>query len=388
MNEYPTDVEPNYSRSYVEVDLDAIRFNLKGEREIIGPNRKLMVILKANAYGHGAVPCMRAIEDLADAYGVAIPEEALEIRRAGTKKMILILGHSDVGYLKTLMEADISLTVYDYENAVILSKIATENGLKAKIHIAVDTGMSRIGFLPTDDNVDVVRSLADLDGLELEGIFTHFAMADGVTAKGAELPFQRYSLFVEKLEQKGVTFPLHHTANSASILQFKESHLDMVRSGITTYGLYPSEEVPKSLLELKPAMQWKSEIIMLKDILPHTPVGYGETFVANRVTKVATIPIGYADGVRRSMSNRGFVLIRGRRAPIIGRVCMDQFMVDVTDIPGVTLKDTVTLLGRDQEEEIRAEEMAVWSDSFHYELVTSIRSRVPRKYRRKRRDDT
>ena len=369
-----------YCRTYAQIDLEAIRHNVSEERRRVGEHMKIMAVIKADAYGHGDVPVAEALDDLVDAYGVAVIEEALKLREAGIEKMMLVLGYTGSDWFEDLICHDISQTVYSYDMAKELSDAAVRLGKMARIHIKVDTGMSRIGFLSVKDNVDAICAVNELPGIRLEGIFTHFAKADEATAAAAKEPLKKFMDFVAELEGRGLYIPLKHAANSASIMHFPESYLDMVRSGITTYGLYPSESVPKELLNIRPALQWKSIVSFVKTIPPGTDVGYGGTFTAGRETVVATVPVGYADGVRRALSGKGRVLIHGRYAPILGRICMDQFMVDVTDLPDVQVGDTVTLIGRDGENAIPVEEVAELAHSFNYEYVCGISSRVPRKY--------
>lgn len=370
-----------YDRTCVEIDLNAIRHNIFEEKKRVGKDVKIMAVIKADAYGHGDCQVAEVLRDLVDAYGVAIPEEALRLREKGIQKMILILGYTGHDWFEDIVENDISQTVYNYEMAKKLSEAACRLNKKARIHIKIDTGMSRIGFMPVKDNIEVIRSISELPGIEIEGIFTHFARADEKTPDAAREPFEKYMIFVHELENRGVHIPVKHAANSAAILQFPDSCLDMVRSGISTYGLYPSEDVPKENVHLKPALQWKSVISFVKWIHPGMSVSYGGTFVAQRDTKVATIPVGYADGVRRELSGKGRVLIRGQYAPILGRICMDQFMVDVTHIDPVLEGDEVTLIGRDGENAISVEEVAELSHSFNYEYICGISKRVPRKYK-------
>lgn len=369
-----------YDRTYAQIDLGAVRHNITLERKRVGTGVKIMAVIKANAYGHGDIEVAEALADLVDAYGVAIPEEALKLRKNGVKKMLLILGYSGKGWFEDIIREGVSQTVYSYPMAKCLSDTAVNIGETAKIHIKIDTGMSRIGFMPVKDNIDVIRSISELPGIEIEGIFTHFARADEETSAAAREPYEKFMIFLGELENRGIHIPVRHAANSASIIQFPESRLDMVRSGITTYGLYPSEKVAKDILPLIPALQWKSQVSFVKRIHPGTSVGYGGTFTASRETVVATIPVGYADGVKRDLSGKGRVLIRGQYAPIIGKVCMDQFMVDVTEIDDISEGDTVTLIGTDGEQGISVEEVAELSHSFNYEYVCGISERVPRKY--------
>lgn len=369
-----------YDRTYAQVNLQAIRHNIKEARRNIQPETKIMAVVKANAYGHGAVPVSLALQDLVDAYGVAMIEEALELREAGIDKMILILGYTGEDWYDQLVEHHISQTVYTFDMAKKLSDVAVSMGRKSPIHIKVDTGMGRIGFAPTEQSADVVKEIESLPGLIIEGLFTHFARADEKTIEAARKPFERYMNFVKMLEKRGVDIPVKHVSNSASIISFPEANLDMVRSGITTYGLYPSEEVPKNIMKLRPAMEWKARISYVKQVKPGDSISYGGTFTAKEPMLVATVPVGYADGMKRDLSGKGRVLVHGEYAPILGRVCMDQFMIDVTHIPEVKMGDWVTIWGRDGERNIPVEEIAELSHSFNYEFVCSVTNRVPRKY--------
>lgn len=369
-----------YYRTYAEVDLQAIRHNIKETRKRINENTKIMAIVKADAYGHGAVEVSHALEDLVEAYGVAMIEEALELRRSGIQKMILILGYTGVEWYPQLVEQKISQTIYTWEMAEKLNEAAGKLGQKAVVHIKLDTGMGRIGFAPSEENVAVVRKISRLPWLEIEGIYTHFARADEKTDLPIREPFRKYMSFVEKLEDAGVKIPVRHVSNSASILHFPEGNLDMVRSGITTYGLYPSDEVPGEGIRLMPAMQWKSVISYIKEVPAGTSISYGGTYICREPMRVATVPVGYADGMKRDLSNKGRVLVHGTYAKILGRVCMDQFMIDVTSIPQAAIGDEVTIVGRDGEKQIPVEEIAGLSHSFNYEFVCSITGRVPRKY--------
>ncbi len=369
-----------YSRTYVSVDLGAVRHNIEEARKNIREDTKIMAVVKADAYGHGAVEVSHALSDLVDAYGVAMAEEALELRQSGIRKRILLLGYTAEDWFPELIGHRIAQTVYTWEMAEKLNRAAEQLGQKAIVHIKLDTGMGRIGFAAADENVRVVKQISALPYLELEGIFTHFARADEAAPDPIREPFHRFQFFVTKLEREGIHIPIRHVSNSAAIINFPEGNLNMVRSGITTYGLYPSEQVSREVMRLTPAMQWKSVVSYVKDIEAGTSISYGGTFVSDRSMKVATIPVGYADGMKRDLSNKGRVLIRGRYANILGRVCMDQFMVDVSDIPYVSAGDEVTIFGRDGGREIPVEEVAGQCHSFNYEFVCGITARVPRKY--------
>ncbi len=369
----------DFYRTYAQVDLAAIRHNIAEVRKNIKPETKIMAIIKADGYGHGAIPVAKTLGDQVDAYGVALIEEALKLREAGFDKLILILGFTGEEWFEELVKNNISQTVFDYDTAVKLNHAAGKVGRKAKIHIKVDTGMSRIGFTPTEENVETAAKIAQLPNIEVEGAFTHFARADEEDITPAKEPFEKYMWFVTELEKRGVTIPIKHVSNSASIIAFPEANLNMVRSGITTYGIYPSHEVTQDVLKLQPAMEWKATVSFVKEVEPGTAISYGGTFVASQKMKVATIPVGYADGMKRDLSNKGCVLIMGKRVPIIGRICMDQFMVDVTGMdvkPGTP----VTIMGKDENEMLSVEEVSEAAHSFSYEFVCGITDRVPRKY--------
>lgn len=370
-----------YDRTYVEIDLEAIRHNMRQTRKNIKQDTKIMAIVKADAYGHGAKQVSKAIDDLVDAYGVALVEEAIELREAGIRKMILILGYTGEIEFEDVIRYDISQTVYTYEMAELLNAEAQKAGKKAKIHIKLDTGMGRIGFALTEDNIEVIGKIAKMPFIEMEGVFTHFARADETSAEPAREAFLRYQEYVKRLEQAGISFAIKHASNSAGIINLPEANLSMVRSGISTYGLYPSEEVTKECLHLQPAMEWKTKVSFVKTVEKGMSISYGGTFTADKTMRVATVPIGYADGMKRSLSNCGRVLIHGCYANILGRVCMDQFMVDVTDIPDVSIGDIVTIFGKDGGKVIPVEEIAHKAGSFNYEFICSITGRVPRKYK-------
>ncbi|HHU74248.1 MAG TPA: alanine racemase [Clostridiales bacterium] len=371
----------NYYRVQANVDLKAICHNIREVKSLLKNGTKLMMIIKADAYGHGAVPVARAIDGQGiDAYGVAIIEEAIELREAGITKPILILGYTPKEQYELVVAYDVSQTVFQYEMAEALSEEAKRQGKKAKIHIKLDTGMSRIGFSDTKESLEEIKVISQLDGIEMEGIFSHFACADEMEKTNAENQWKRYHDFVQLTEKENIHFPIKHISNSAGIIDIPKANLDMVRCGIISYGIYPSNEVLKNRIKLIPALEIKTHVIYVKEVEAGVGISYGATYVTKRKTKVATIPVGYADGYSRNLSNTGKVIIHGQYAPIIGRICMDQFMVDVTDIDDVRQGDTVTLLGRDQDAYISVEELAKWSHSFPYELVCTVGKRIPRCY--------
>ena len=369
-----------YERATVEIDLGAIRENLLAIRKHLDDDTPILAVIKADAYGHGAVNVAKAIDDLASFYGVAVIEEALELRAAGIEKPILALGYTDPSRYRELIRYDIRPAIFTWEAAVSLSDAAVQEGKTARLHLAIDTGMTRIGFQPTSENAMLITRIAKLPGLEIEGMFTHFACADETDKTSARRQQQRFTDFREKLSMLSVNIPICHCSNSAGIMEFKDAHMDMVRAGIILYGLYPSDEVDQSMLKLRPALSLRARISHVQTVPAGTGISYGSTFVTERESVIATVPMGYADGWPRQLSNKGRLLVRGQYAPIAGRICMDQFMIDVTDIPGVRVGDAVTLIGRDGDKFIPIEEPAFLADSFQYELPCVLSKRLPRKY--------
>ena len=369
-----------YYNVQAEVDLDAIYHNIIEMRKHIRPDTLLLAVIKADAYGHGAVAVAKALEDEVDYYAVAHLEEAEELRRYGIQTPILILGTCVPEEFEDLIRHQITINIYRLEDAKKLSETAQAMQQTAKVHIKLDTGMHRIGFPCNEQAVEDIKKIAALPGLELEGIFTHFAKADEKNKEAFEYQLNQFRYMLGVLENEGIRFPIRHAANSAAIMEAGDLELDMVRSGISTYGLYPSEEVEKDTADLRPAMALRSRITHVKTLPAGEGIGYGWTYTTTRETKVATIPTGYADGSKRALSNQGRVLIHGISAPIIGRVCMDQFMVDVTDVPNVKVGDMATLFGRDGNAWLPVEELANASASFNYEFVCGLTRRVPRIY--------
>ncbi len=367
-----------YYRVQANINLDAIYDNVRNAKQLLRPETKLMAVIKADGYGHGAVEIAKTVDGLVDAYGVAILEEGIELRRAGIDKPILILGFTPQPQYKAMIDYQISTAVFQLDMAERLSQAAVMGGKSAGIHLKLDTGMSRIGFALDDAALEHILKIAELPGIRIEGCFSHFARMDEADKTRAMEQFSRFCSFVSRLEDAGIRIPIKHISNSAGIIEAPEVHLDMVRDGICIYGLYPSEEVQKDRLPLVPAMELKAWVSYVKELEAGVEIGYGGTYTTSRKTKVATVPVGYADGYPRCLSNTGRVLIRGKSAPIIGRVCMDQFMVDVTDIEGVLEGDEVTLFGRDGEAQISVEEISGMSHSFNYEFVCDVGKRVPR----------
>ena len=367
----------NFDSTRVKIDLDIIARNFDAIRRKAGV--RVMAVVKADAYGHGAIQVARLLQDKCAFFGVSSMLEAMELRRAGLKTPILVLGHTPVNAFPTAIREGIRPTIYRYEDALALSAAAVEAGVNAPFHFAVDTGMGRIGFQPTTEDADICAAIAKLPGLKSEGLFSHFATADCADLSRSRRQAEKFDAFYDMLTQRGVTIAIRHLDNSAGLMNFP-CRYEMVRSGIVTYGMYPSSEVDPRLLQLEPALQWLSRVTHVKTLPAGREISYGGTFVTTRETTVATIPVGYADGYRRNLSGKFHVLIRGKKAPILGRICMDQMMVDVTDIPGVTLNDRVVLVGKYDDEEITMEQIAAQADSFNYEFVCGISRRVPRIY--------
>ena len=371
------------NRVYATVNLDAIVKNLENMKKNIQEDTKIIAVLKADGYGHGAVPIAKHIEPLPYLWGIAVAtvEEGMILRKNGITKPILILGYTFSDDYDTIIEQEMRPAVFTLKMARELSKAAVRLKKPAKIHIKIDTGMSRIGYRNLEQAVPEILEISALDGIEIEGIFTHFARADETDPAPAYQQMETFEQFIHALEEKGLSISVKHCSNSAGILRMKEANMNVVRAGIILYGLYPSDEVEKDLVPLEPAMELKSHIVYIKTLEPGVAVSYGGTYVTSRPTRVATIPVGYADGYCRGLSNKGFVLIHGKKAPILGRICMDQFMVDVTDIPEAQEADEVTLLGRDQKEQITMEELGNLSGRFNYEFACCISRGVPRIYR-------
>ena len=370
-----------YLRCYAEVSLKAIGHNIAQVKKRLRPGVKLLAVIKADAYGHGAVRVGKYLEDQVDYFAVATAEEAMELREQGIRLPVLVLGYISPEQYGEILDYDITQTVYSLEIAEKLSEASVKAGCRTKIHAALDTGMTRIGFHITEEEADRIAAISRLPGLELEGMFTHFSCADQKDKTYCGLQLEKFRRMEGMLRERGVEIPVKHICNSAGIMEFDDYRFDMVRSGIVTYGLYPSEEVDKSRLPLIPALSWKSRVIHVQDVEPVLGVSYGATYTTEGpCTRIATVSAGYADGYPRALSNKGRVLIHGRYAPILGRVCMDQMMVDVSHIPDVKVEDTVTLIGREGDRRITMEEVADPACRFNYEMACGISKRVPRIY--------
>ena len=368
-----------YYRVYASVNLDNIYANMKALKDNTAPGTQMVAVVKTDGYGHGAVPVSKTIDELVAAYAVATIDEGLNLRRHNITKPIYILGFIYEHRIKDAIINDIRMSVFDMEMAKAISKIAVELDKKAYVHIKIDTGMSRIGFMTTESSIEEICDISKLPNVEIEGIFTHFASSDSRDKDKALKQLEDFNEFNNKLAERSVDITIKHCSNSAGIIDMPVANMNEVRAGIALYGMYPSEEVEKNAVELKPALELKSHVIFVKTVPAGVGVSYGSTFVTDKETKIATIPLGYGDGYPRNLSSKGYVLIKGKRCPILGRVCMDQFMVDVTGMD-VSKGDVVTLIGKDGDEIITVEEMAALASTFNYEFVCNLGKRIPRVY--------
>ncbi|HIV40308.1 MAG TPA: alanine racemase [Candidatus Blautia stercorigallinarum] len=370
------------SRIQADIDLDAFAFNLESIKNNLKEDTKIITVLKADGYGHGALPLAREAVKDPRVWGVAVAtvEEAEELRQGGIRKPLLILGYTYEENYEQIAREEFRPAVFKLSMARKLSQAAVKNNTVVNVHIKIDTGMSRIGYRDLETAVPEIMEISRLPGIRIEGLFTHFARADEKKTDPAYVQFRKFQEFQKALEAQGLEIPICHCSNSAGIIRMPEANLNAVRAGVILYGLYPSEDVEKEPVPLKPVMELKSHIAYIKTVEAGVQISYGGTFTTQRETRVATIPVGYADGYARGLSNKGSVLIRGKRAPILGRVCMDQFMVDVTDIPQAQELDEVVLLGRSGDEQITMEELGELSGRFNYEFACCISKRVPRIY--------
>lgn len=373
----------HYERVCAYVDLDAIVENLDNMKKNIDESTQIVAVIKTDGYGHGAVQIAKELEhiDYVWGYATATAEEAFILRHEGMQKPILVLGYTfPYSYEKMILEG-IRPATFRLDQAKAFAEEATRLGVCAPIHIKVDTAMSRIGIFPDDTGISFIQTVEKLDGIEIEGIFTHFAKADEIDKTAVSTQLNTYKEFLDKVSKECESkIPMKHCSNSAGIVEIREANMNLVRAGIILYGLWPSDEVVQNIVPLKPALSLKSHIVYIKTIQPGTSVSYGGTYTAKEARKVATIPVGYGDGYPRGLSNKGYVLLHGKKAPILGRVCMDQFMVDVTDIEDAQMGDEVTLIGADGSERITMEELGALSGRFNYELACDLSKRIPRVY--------
>lgn len=371
-----------YNRVYAKVDLDAAAYNMKQMKNRIGSGARLIAVVKTDAYGHGAVPLAEVFEKLDYVWGYAVAslDEGMILRKHGIKKPVLVLGCIFPDQYDDMVRNEIRAAVYTEEMARGMAEAARRAGKNAYIHIKIDTGMGRIGFPVSEESAEIIERISRLENIKIEGMFTHFAKADETDKSYTYDQHKKFMWMKEQMEKRGVVIPYYDCDNSAGIIDFPDMKHDLARAGISTYGMYPSEEVNQSAVDLKPVLSLISHVIFVKTVEPGTSISYGGTFVAPKQMRVATIPVGYGDGYPRSLSNKGSVLIHGKRARILGRVCMDQFMVDVTDIPDVKFMDQAVLIGEDQDDRITVEELAELSGRFNYEFVCCLGKRIPRVY--------
>ena len=365
---------------WAEVNLNSLEHNMK-EIKKHAKDKKIYAVVKADAYGHGALDVAPVfLASGATALAVAVITEAMELRRSGVKAPILILGYTPLTFGHQIAEYDIEQTVYDLDYARELSRIAQKENKKVKIHIALDTGMGRIGLLPDETGLNSVREMSKLPNIILEGIFSHFSTADEKDKSYSEYQIKVFNDFVSKLEAEGIKFNVKHLSNSAAIMDLPQAHFDGVRPGIIMYGYYPSDEVLKDKLDLKPALTLKTNIVHVKTLPKGMYISYGRKFITDRESVIATLPIGYADGYTRLLTGKAKVIINGKFAPVVGRICMDQCMVDVTEVGPVDVGDEVILIGEQQGAKFNADDIASLIGTINYEVICMIKTRVPRVY--------
>ena len=365
---------------WAEIDLDILANNMRNIKKLAG-DKEVMAVVKADAYGHGALdvaPCL--LENGASKLAVAMLTEAIELRNNNITAPIMILGYTPIYLGEELIKYNIEQTIYDLNYAKELSNLAIKLNKKAKVHIALDTGMGRIGFLPTDESFNAICEICNLPGLDVIGIFTHFSSSDEKNKEYTQYQFNQIYNFIERLEINEINIPLKHASNSAAIIDLPNTYLDAVRAGIILYGYYPSNEVKKDNLSIKPALTLKAKIAHVKELDSGMYISYNRTFKTSRKSKIATIPIGYADGYIRTLKHEAKVIVNGQLAPIVGNICMDQFMIDVTDIDNVKSGDEVILLGESNEVKFNADDLAKCMNSINYEVLCLLKNRVPRAY--------
>lgn len=375
----------SYTRIRARIDLDAIEYNIEKMKENLPEDTKLIVVAKADCYGHGALQTtsLLSLKEYVWGFAVATLDEAIVLRRGGITKPILVLGCIFPEQWVDALENNIRITVYTEELTKVLSDLAVKIGRKAYVHVKLDTGMGRIGFTPGKEGADKIEEISKLPNIVMEGLYTHFSKADEGDKSYTMKQMEAYTWMKEELAGRGITFSYYHCCNSAGIIDLKGAGQNLSRAGISTYGMYPSEEVHKENVDLKPALELISHVAFVKWVDEGEMISYGGTYVTKRRTKIATIPVGYGDGYPRSLSNKGYMLIHGKKAPIIGRVCMDQCMVDVTEIEDVKFGDEVVLVGRDGDDYLSVETLSRLSDRFNYEFVCLMGKRIPREYIRR-----
>lgn len=371
-----------YSRVYAEVNLDAILYNMEQMRKLLKEDTKIMGVIKTDGYGHGAVPIGRELEqlDYTWGYATATVEEAEILRRNGIEKPILVLGATFPEQYEAMADLGIRVNLYSIRQAEQMEAVAAKMNKKIMVHAKIDTGLSRLGFQVTEEAADEIARISRMPHIIVEGIFTHFAKSDAKDKTMANQQMEAFAKMKKMLEERNVEIPMIHCSNSAAIIDMPEANMSVVRAGISLYGMWPSDEVKKENIDLQPVMSLKSCIVFLKELEKGRTISYGATYETTRKQRIATVPVGYGDGYPRSLSNKGYVLIYGKKAPICGRICMDQFMVDVTDIPEAQEGDLVTLVGKDHGAEITMEEIGDLSGRFNYEFACDLGKRIPRVY--------
>ncbi len=372
-------INESYYRCVAKINLSAIEHNLFEVKKCLNEGVKILAVIKADSYGHGSVPVSKTIENHIDYFGVTSIDEAIEVRLEGINKPVLALSYIPPRRFYDVVNYDITATIYNYDDAVLLSEAAAEKGKTAKIHIAVDTGMGRIGLTPDTDGADTAEKISKLPNIFIEGVFSHYACADSADKSDCLLQTALFDKFIDLLSQRGIDPPIKHICNSAGTVALPKQY-DMCRVGVLLYGLYPSEEVYTEKMNLIPAMEIISHVVHVKTVPKGYKIGYGHIYEAPQERVIATVSIGYADGYNRSNTGKGYVLIKGKKAPVIGRVCMDQIMVDVTDIDGVSVGERAVIMGVSGRSEITAEELGEMSYSFNYEVICNFTKRVARLY--------
>lgn len=372
-------INESYYRCVAKINLSAVEHNLLEVKKFINEGVKTLAVIKADSYGHGSVPVSKTIEKYVDYFGVTSIDEAIEVRLEGIKKPVLALSYIPPRRYVDVVNYDITATIYSFDDALLLSEAAAAKGKTAKIHIAVDTGMGRIGLTPDEVGADIAKEISKLDNIYIEGLFSHYACADSADKEDANSQTELFDKFIELLKQRNIDPPIKHICNSAGTIEFHKQY-DMCRVGVLLYGLYPSDEVENTKLNLIPAMEIISHVVHVKTVPAGYKIGYGHIYEAPSERRIATVSIGYADGYSRSCTGKGYVLIKGKKAPVVGKVCMDQIMVDVTDIEDVHVGERAVIMGESHGSFITAEQLGEMSNSFNYEVICNFTKRVARLY--------
>jgi alanine racemase len=363
-----------------EINLDNLVHNIRSIRKISNCD-EIIAVVKADAYGHGAIDIVsELIENGADSLAVAVISEAVELRKVGIEAPILILGFTSPAHFSELLKYDVEQSVFSYDYAELLSKESGKNFKKAKIHICVDTGMGRIGFLPNEESIREVYKISTLPNIKIEGIFSHFSTADETDKSYSIEQMKKFDYFCERLNELGIFLGKKHIGNSAAAIDLPNSHFNAIRPGIVLYGYYPSNEVDRNQIELKPVMQLKTNIVHIKKVPKDFSVGYGRSFITKKESVIATLPVGYADGYTRALNGKAKVIVKGEFSPVVGKICMDQCMIDVSHIKNVSIGDEVILIGSSGDKKFDADDMAEVLGTINYEVICMISRRVPRVY--------